>query len=1043
MQASDSRKKSASELVRETICLFEDDFSIDWVIELSEQKPSLVLGELEKAMREGWIDQRGAGRYAFSDLKRKEQVQASMGVEEREKLCRKIAMLFLRECRAGILDATSLAPFLLQISNDEAGCSGLLMAGDAFVRKYQPDKALECYKKLKADLLRLEGEAVDNLFIQMAIKCSKVSTARQSTTEVVETLRDALDRARIGQDKASRALIQMHIAKNEWLLNRYDSAYEIFKDGWALANKCNDPKLMRSALAFRIFFSFWQGRFMEVISQYENALSDVEKRTEGGFPLLVTITVGQCYTYVGQTTQGLGMLDAIQKSCLEAGDTHTAAFAIGSIYNALISIRSIDETLDYTVKNYAILQQSGNHYIEMLGDGFLAYLYYLKDDIRRSVSCLKRFVQKCRDVNVDTLHHRPHLLELCWAMEQGRYPRMLNLSLEREINGIIAGRNVFLKGLAYRYQALLDAQTGQPEEVVARSLDMSLKWLEESGNELEIVRTRMEILRRRLTRGEQEGVQELAGRIASTLSQYHEDIIPADLKSLIKGAPPTQNLLTGVFKLGREITTVSNSKDLVHRIISSVNQLTGAERGAVFVLDRDSYAPGLKLRASKNLTHEQVGSSAFQSAMQWIEQAATMGVDKKSFIKNEPGPGGPAQGISEDVIRSSICAPMIFKGKILGVLYHDNRLLKSAFKESDFELLSFFAAQAAIALDNANAHEEIQRLKNKITEDRQVDMEEHFPRDNFNNIIGKSDAIRKMLFLVEQVAKTDSNVLILGETGVGKELVANAIHFHSLRRSKPFIKANCSALTETLINSELFGHERGAFTGANSRRIGRFELADEGTIFLDEIGDLPLEVQVNLLRVLQSNEFERVGGNETLCSNFRLLAATNRDLDTLVGENRFRADLYYRLNVFPIHVPPLRDRKEDIPLLAHHFIRLFSHKMKKAAKKVPTNEMNQLIRYSWPGNVRELANVIERGMILSSGPVFKTPELDNDADAPRNKPHHSLEENERSHILWALEQKGWKVRGPGGAAEFLDIHPSTLAARMKKLGIKRPVRIGA
>ncbi|MBN1382266.1 MAG: sigma 54-interacting transcriptional regulator [Deltaproteobacteria bacterium] len=243
---------------------------------------------------------------------------------------------------------------------------------------------------------------------------------------------------------------------------------------------------------------------------------------------------------------------------------------------------------------------------------------------------------------------------------------------------------------------------------------------------------------------------------------------------------------------------------------------------------------------------------------------------------------------------------MMFKDKVAGILYHDNRLLNSVFKESDIELLSFYAAQAAVVLDNLTLRDEVRRLNEKMLDDKKYEEEPHYPVGQFKDIVGKSDVIQQMLFLVEQVAATDANALILGETGVGKDLVANAMHFQSARRGKPFIKANCSALTETLINSELFGHERGAFTGANNRRIGRFELADGGTLFMDKIGDLPLSSRANLLRILQSHEFERVGGNETVHSDFRLIAATNRDLEQLVEEKSFRADLYFRLSeIYP------------------------------------------------------------------------------------------------------------------------------------------------
>jgi len=292
---------------------------------------------------------------------------------------------------------------------------------------------------------------------------------------------------------------------------------------------------------------------------------------------------------------------------------------------------------------------------------------------------------------------------------------------------------------------------------------------------------------------------------------------------------------------------------------------------------------------------------------------------------------------------------------------------------------------------------------------------------------------------VDQVAKADTTVLICGETGVGKELVARAIHRHSLRKDKPFIRVQCSALIESLITSELFGHEKGAFTGAINRRIGRFELADGGTIFLDEIGDLPGEVQVRLLRVLQSKEFERVGASETLHSDFRLVAATNHNLEEEVKVCRFRADLYFRLNVFPIFVPPLRERKDDIPILVRYFISIYGTKMGKTFDRIPEEEMSKLIQYDWPGNVRELENIIERGTILSHGPTFYVPKLSIDSlGFGLQKEYLTLRENERHHIESALLKTGWKIRGPGGAAELLEIHPSTLAFKMKKLGVQRP-----
>ena len=310
--------------------------------------------------------------------------------------------------------------------------------------------------------------------------------------------------------------------------------------------------------------------------------------------------------------------------------------------------------------------------------------------------------------------------------------------------------------------------------------------------------------------------------------------------------------------------------------------------------------------------------------------------------------------------------------------------------------------------------------------------------DGFDEIVGTSEAIRKVLELVRTVAPTNSTALIEGETGTGKELIARAIHEHSTRRDRPFVKLNCAAIPLGLLESELFGHERGAFTGAVARKVGRFECADQGTLFLDEIGDIPLELQPKLLRVLQEGEFERLGSTQTLRVNVRLIAATHCDLAGLVARDGFRSDLYYRLNVFPIPVPALRERMEDIPLLVRHFVETFAEQMSKQIGEVPVEVMRALVNHSWPGNIRELQNFIERSVILTSGEVLQAPlgDLRRNVSAEPSKAI-TLEEAERAHIRKTLEQTRWVVAGPNGAAARLGIKRSTLYFRMQKLGISR------
>jgi len=317
----------------------------------------------------------------------------------------------------------------------------------------------------------------------------------------------------------------------------------------------------------------------------------------------------------------------------------------------------------------------------------------------------------------------------------------------------------------------------------------------------------------------------------------------------------------------------------------------------------------------------------------------------------------------------------------------------------------------------------------------------------FPGIIGRSHALRQVLRLIEIVATTDSGVLLLGETGTGKELIARAIHDRSRRRNHPFVKLNCAAIPTGLLESELFGHERGAFTGAIAQRAGRFELANSGTIFLDEIGDVSLEIQPKLLRVLQEREFERLGSNRTLHTDARLIAATNRDLAAMLEQQKFRSDLFYRLNVFPVRVPPLRDRLEDIPVLVCHFVQEFARRMNKRIETIPSETMNILCEYRWPGNIRELQNVIERALILSSGPELRlefshlrksgATKPDSSGKPTQENLQRALQETERRWILHALEQSRWVIAGPHGAAAHLGVKRSTLQARMQKLGITR------
>jgi len=410
------------------------------------------------------------------------------------------------------------------------------------------------------------------------------------------------------------------------------------------------------------------------------------------------------------------------------------------------------------------------------------------------------------------------------------------------------------------------------------------------------------------------------------------------------------------------------------------------------------------------------------------------------------------EALTEDGIKAGVAYPLFLHEQLMGFLLLWSR---REITEEESRFLEVFALQAASVIRSAQLYREVEHLKDQLELENRYLEEAVREEGGFADIVGRSPALRSVLRLVQQVAPTDSTVLLVGETGTGKELMARAIHAGSRRARHPMIKVNCGAISPTLVESELFGHEKGAFTGALQRRIGRFELADRGTIFLDEVGELGPETQVKLLRVLQEREFERVGGERPIQVDVRVIAATHRDLQKDMADGRFRADLYFRLNVVPLVVPPLRERIEDLPALAANFVAHFARTLRKPLTGISRASLTRLEHYSWPGNIRELQNMIERACVLAPGSVVDVP--DPAASAPQTVLHRAdppaavdsasaepetLQWFERQHLIRILDQTSWRIEGPGGAADRLGLRPSTLRSRLHKLGVRRPVPAG-
>ncbi len=496
-----------------------------------------------------------------------------------------------------------------------------------------------------------------------------------------------------------------------------------------------------------------------------------------------------------------------------------------------------------------------------------------------------------------------------------------------------------------------------------------------------------------------------------------------------------QDRLTMILDLTNQVVSNLDLHDLLRSISASVRRVMQCDAAKIMLPEPD----GKNLRVHA-FDFPDAKGRVTDTAMISIEGTTPGRVFRRGepwvFNRLDPTTAHPefyARAMVEGM--NSFCAvPLAGRDRVLGVLALASRK-EDAFEAEDVAFLLQIGRQVAIAVENSLAYGEIADLKDKLAQEKLYLEEEIRGEMDFEGIIGQSSALRHVLNLVDTVAPSDSTVLLLGETGTGKELIARAIHDRSRRKDRTFVKLNCAAIPTGLLESELFGHERGAFTGAISQKIGRLELADQGSLFLDEVGDIPLDIQPKLLRALQEREFERLGSTRTQKVNIRLVAATNRDLEGMIEDREFRSDLYYRLNVFPIRIPPLRERPEDIPLLVRYFTQKYGRRMEKQIESIPADAMKKLSSWHWPGNIRELENFIERSVILTRGPALQVP-IGELAISGRNAPASgSREANDRDEIIRALKLTHGRVAGADGAAMRMGLKRTTLIARMKKLGI--------
>ncbi len=667
--------------------------------------------------------------------------------------------------------------------------------------------------------------------------------------------------------------------------------------------------------------------------------------------------------------------------------------------------------------------------------GAEAYRHFLQGRVKEAHEALSETVSRGLKAGLVRQYASPWVLQMLFEFERLGFESIAGMTFQNQTDRILEEPNVHLQGVALRLQARKAIDQGEDPSITDMWLQLSEENLLRSEDPLELARTRLERARLRLREGDRAAASELATKARLELSGPLEEFYPDDLRHLLEGAGTTlmpqqkrEELVERFLDLLEALVPSAEPEEILVHTVSATNRLFSAERGAIFWFRRDDPGRSPQLRAGYNLTAEQVGADEFKPNLRLVCKAFR---DGKPLIFR---PGSSAQSSVGDQVTAVLCIPFQVQGHTRGVLYHDNCYLNDCFDSLDSSLMLRLAQHLTTYVDR------ILRFSIKVQEASMLAVKTtiKIEEETRSKFVAQSPGMIRVIEQADRIAGSETTVLILGETGVGKELLANRIHARSLRRDGPFVVVDPTTIPEHLVESELFGHEKGAFTGADRQKLGRFELADRGTLFVDEVGEIPATVQPKLLRAIQEKTFYRVGGTQVRKSDFRLVAATNRNLAAEVTAGRFREDLYYRIGVIELEVPPLRERPEDVIVLASQFLTYYATKYNRPWLKLSGAHEDWLTTYQWPGNVRELKNVMERAVVMSTSDSLEldlSGELANRADHPFSD-HPTLEEVQRRYITYVLEKTGGRISGPEGAAEILGMKRSTLNARMRKLGLR-------
>lgn len=1014
-----------------------ETFLLDHILAINDIKPSKLLDLFDRLIKAKIIRKEvhaASGTYLFCSQKFSDIFLESMDEEKK----RTYLFLLTDHVEKDVLkdekNIQVLANLYLQFRGAKEHFQYIKKAADLLISVHRTQEGLALYKEIIDGLWEKKREPLETvLLIDTVISYAPLVIYVKSPDNILNIVNQTIIMADKLENKRARVMLELCLGAIYQKPGQFLDAFPHYHLGWTLAQEIKDADLIKNAAKLYALSLFWQGRFKEAIQIYEENLGNVEKISPQLKELWPHLMLAWSYAISGRIGRGLGLVETTREMAVSRGDLKTQAFAHGVIALIFIEAQMHEQAEPHADAAIKIGEKVGSNQALFIATPCKAYIEMVRGNLDKAKGLWESTIALQKKLGMEgyntawIFNVQSAVSDKSNMIGDDHYP-----IFQHRMN------NIYIRGVALRYDAL-KRQHEENMEMREQLLLKSHELLSEAGANIELGKTQIELAKLYVEKKNGNKAKEFADKAYNSLSEINKALFPAELTFIIGEKAQEVRWNYGVSQLESATKILPDFDKYLGKVVEILTGMFGAERAAILLLKEEGAAEELHVAAMRNFSPEDIGQLGREPLRSIISNALR---NFKPLIISGDKENKALLQLSRAAIhvKSLAIIPLVSASRAIGMIYMDNRLLEEIFSAQEMIIMTAIATQISLAFQTNVLFKELDGIQSNYQEINCYPTQAEAVMDRFPQIIGKSKALKDVLNKSKKVAKTNATVLIYGETGVGKELIANAIHQLSERSNNPFIVVNISALNENLTTSELFGHEKGSFTGAVRSKPGRFEMAKGGTIFLDEVSEMSLDTQVKLLRVLQEHTFERVGGTKTISSDFRLIVATNKDLRQKVATGEFRSDLYFRMSSFPIEIPPLRERLEDIPLLAFHFVAKHSKASNKNINRISNSEMKKLLEYSWPGNIRELENVIENAVILSDGETLTIPALEDATPVIRKTGNETrlmpLSEIERTHIINILKHTRWRIRGERGAAKILGLKPTTLEFRIKKLGIK-------